>query len=1154
MVSILPDSDNFGQELPSLDKFDPTSLEKFDKDYVYKLVYDDVVVKSGVLPEICRLNFDPASGTVAYEQVYGDSDKTTNSGGSIEATRNLARCNGSPGYFLGKNFYTLSDLAGDTKAARYGTIKSKGIFRPEGPPAYGWIGNNRFRQLGGAPIALDLKKSTGVWEPRRYHQPKGKPLEIFFLRVTVRVWKLVAEKAGLSMPEFPVVGVDGEAIGFWEWVKDTKCPIVITEGEKKAAALISRGFAAIGLPGINTGYRVTERGERITIPDGTTYQRAIARELDAALQPFDTADREITIIFDFRAGDYRQSSEFRAASTTARLLKSAIAKIAILPGPDKGVDDFCVAGGDIAAVLADAKDYRKLAIENQWRRDRQYTPDRTINSRYFHALAPAVGTIMAINSGLATGKTQFLKDVIASNPEGKIIVLGSRNGLLLQTAEKCGFYHLNAHNGYQMFKNPDARLCLCFDSLLKLPPEIFEGATIILDEAESVLRHLLMSPTLKRDREAIKARFSAACGDASRIILLDGHLTDYTVGLVAKLVGNKTVTKHLNEFKGNCPKVSIYETEKATPTAAEKQDFINKILASDCPAIATDCSVAEAEALADALTEAKGPGLLICSKNSNEPDQTEFQTNPDAWTEKDNPAWLLYTPTLENGLDISKCGKFTDVFGLFCGLLGVNSQIQMLRRVRHPLNQISVLCPKRGLSDNPDRRSYYSSQIKLQIEASINIESALLCPADYQEAIREEINRQFADPLFVAYCHFEAQENLEKSELRAFLIEALRDGGYEVDEPIIGGDESGDHADKKIACKEKEAQEIFNSPDISLEEAQEISRSNKARWPERCQAEKCYLKARLPGIEDTKLWGWEFIDRIRSKDRSLLNQLENSWLFHNPDDAEYLQKSKWESGKFESFLPDHSPQWLKLKALHKLQISQFLNPDTCWDNESPEIKSLLRDGGRSDARKILGEPGKNGIKYLNRLLGLIGIKLVHKQARGEGGKRIHEYRYQPQPTTRLSRRGPLRICSLPEDWPELAELTSARMAQKIEAKKASVKSAETVAPSSLDAVTDSSDFININLESSVTEITPENTTAEGAADTLSKVAIDGEAEAEPEPTGKMGWVSRWGKWVRAAFLGPTDGCQLRILIEEVTGWNEVRAFPDQLRWDGGASC
>ena len=99
------------------------------------------------------------------------------------------------------------------------------------------------------------------------------------------------------------------------------------------------------------------------------------------------------------------------------------------------------------------------------------------------------------------------------------------------------------------------------------------------------------------------------------------------------------------------------------------------------------------------LTERYGKGLLICSKNSNEPAQTAFQTNPDDYIEQHNLAWLLYTPTLENGLDISKCTRFTEVFGLFCGLLGVNSLIQMLRRVRHPLRQISVLCPRFGLSE-----------------------------------------------------------------------------------------------------------------------------------------------------------------------------------------------------------------------------------------------------------------------------------------------------------------------------------------------------------------------------------------------------------------------------------------------------------------------
>ena len=1117
------------------------------------LAYQDCVVKSGVDPDVYLLNFDPASGTAAYEQNYGDSDKTTNSGGSIEAARNLARCTGSAGYFLGNNFYLLSDLAGNTKVARYGIIKSKGIYRPEGPPAYGWISsNNRFRQLGGAPLALDLNKSTGVWEPRRYHQPQGKPLEIFFPRITVRVWKLVAEKAGLSMPEFPVIGLKGEAIGFWEWVENTNCPVILTEGEKKAAALISRGYAAIGLPGINSGYRVTEKGDWVTKPDGTQYQRATAWELHSALQPLDTAGRVITTIFDYRPGDYSESPEFKAASTLSKLFKNAIAKIGELPGSDKGVDDFLVAGGDIDAVIADAKNYRKLAIQKQWRRNRQYTPDRIINSRYFHALAPAPGTIMAIGSGLGTGKTQFLKDVIASNPEGKIIVLGSRNGLLLQTAEKCGFYHLNAHNGYQMFKNPDARLCLCFDSLLKLPPEIFEGAIIILDEAESVLRHLLMSPTLRRDREAIKERFAIACRESDRIILLDGHLTDYTVNLVTKLAGNKTVTKHLNEFKGNCPKVSVYETEKATPTAAEKQDFINLIANSGCPVIATDCSVAEAEALAMTLTERYGKGLLICSKNSNEPAQTAFQTNPDDYIEQHNLAWLLYTPTLENGLDISKCTRFTEVFGLFCGLLGVNSLIQMLRRVRHPLRQISVLCPRFGLSDNSDRTNHYANQIKLQIETTLRIESLLLGPEEHQEAIKADLDRQFADPLFWARCHFESQENLEKSELREFLVEALTDGGYEVDRPLIGSDDSGSHFENKLICKEKEAQEIFEAPDISSEEAQDIARSNKATWLERCQAEKCRLKSLLPGIEDTPLWKWKFVHRMRFDDRALLSQLENFWLFHHSEDAEYLQKAKWESGKLESFAPDHSSRWLKLKVLTKLNIMQFLDPDRVWTNDSPEVQKFLKDGKRKDVLKILGigSPGKNGIKYINRLLRLIGVSLVYRQTRGKDKKQVSTYRYQTEPELRLTKKGPVRVCSLPENWSELSELTALRMSKKIEAKKASTKSAETTAPSVLEVVIDGADLINIQSEPSMTETTPENPTAGSASGAISHAATEGKAEAEPPIANRTGWVSRLGQWVAVKVIGwCEEGTRYRILYETKSGeWSEMLAFPSQIRW------
>jgi hypothetical protein len=381
-------------------------------------------------------------------------------------------------------------------------------------------------------------------------------------------------------------------------------------------------------------------------------------------------------------------------------------------------------------------------------------------------------------------------------------------------------------------------------------------------------------------------------------------------------------------------------------------------------------------------------------------------------------------------------------------------------------------------------------------------------------------------------------------------VEALTDSGYEVDRPLLGSDDSGSHFKNKLICKEKEAQEIFEAVDISPEEAQDIARSNKATWLERCQAEKCRLKSLLPGIEDTPLWKWKFVHRLRFDDLALLSQLENSWLFHHLHDAEYLQKAKWESGKLESFAPDHSSRWLKLKVLSKLNIMQFLDPDRVWTNDSPEVQKVLKDGKRKDVLQILGSPGKNGIKYINRLLRLIGISLVCRQSRGEDKKQVYTYRYQTEPEVRLTKKGPVRICSLPEDWSELSELTALRMSQKVEAKKATVKSAETTAPSALEVVIDDADLINIQSEPSMTETTPENQTAGNAPDAISHGGIEGEAEAKPPIANRTGWVSRWGKWVAAKVIGwCEEGTRYRILYQTKCGeWSEALAFPSQMRW------
>jgi hypothetical protein len=657
MTTILSNPDQFSQDFSA----DSASLDKFDPDYIEKLVYKHLVEGSGIDPDLLPLNCPSASGLPVYDLLYRDSDRILKSGDvSAQARKNYGKCES----------------------------------------AIGFIVNDRFRQLDGPPIAFNRKKeskgfrkTTEKLEPRKYHQPYGKPLEVFFARVTLRIWKKVAAKANLPMPEFPVIGVDGEAIGFWEWVKATKCPIVITEGEKKALALISRGYAAIGLPGINTGYRVTEHGETVTNPDGTEYQRAIARELHEALRPFDTADREITIIFDFRAGDYHQSKEFKAACTTAKLFKSAIAKIALLPGPDKGVDDFAVAGGDVNAVIRAAREIKKLQAESLWNSYRGFSPDRTSNSRFFDAEAPKSGTITAVKSGLATGKTEFLKNKVATDNAGAQINITYRNSLGLQLAEKLGSYHLDAHDGYRHFLDPHARLTLCIDSLLKIPLERLEGCTLIIDESASVIKHLLESRTLFGKRLDVLERFELACKLADRIVLTDGHQADWVVNYIASLAGNKAILKIENQFKGDAPPVFFVDG-----SGHKFREWLsNKILDTLHPAVATD-SLQQAEALAKRLEKEVGDGILLSSKTVTEDWAKEMLKNPDAYIRSQQPKWLVFTPTAESGVDISIQNYFSEVFCWFTGVLDVDGCMQMSRRVRHPeritIFALSVASPR----------------------------------------------------------------------------------------------------------------------------------------------------------------------------------------------------------------------------------------------------------------------------------------------------------------------------------------------------------------------------------------------------------------------------------------------------------------------------
>ena len=87
--------------------------------------------------------------------------------------------------------------------------------------------------------------------------------------VPLHLWKAIALRYDVPLPENIVVTPQGRAIGFWAWViANPKIPVLITEGAKKAGAIMSAGYVAIALPGVFNGYRQPKNdwGQKIGNP------------------------------------------------------------------------------------------------------------------------------------------------------------------------------------------------------------------------------------------------------------------------------------------------------------------------------------------------------------------------------------------------------------------------------------------------------------------------------------------------------------------------------------------------------------------------------------------------------------------------------------------------------------------------------------------------------------------------------------------------------------------------------------------------------------------------------------------------------------------------------------------------------------------------
>ena len=523
----------------------------------------------------------------------------------------------------------------------------------------------------------------------KYEHPPHLSTRLFCLRVTKEIWIETANLFKAKLPAKIEMDLQGEAVGFWQWILDRQIPIVICEGVKKAATLLTYGYPAIALPGINSGYRVVRDFQGNTI----------GRKLIPELEIFANRKQELSICFDYEIIPRKAKLLDTAIVHLGELLQQSGCNVKVirLPGIEKGVDDLIVAQGiaTFHVIHQQALELEVDLAQSKRHSELSYPANLILESRYLHNLEIPTTGIVGIKSAKGTGKTTALISVIAKAQANNhpVLLLTHRIQLGRFLCQRIGVNWIDE----QLPKQQSDSLGLCLDSMWKLNPNDWEGGVIILDEVEQSLWHLLHSSTCKKKRLVILKTFQSLIARVVEtnglVIAQDADLSDISIDYLKKLASHEIepwiAINHWRAERGW--DVQFYDTPN--PTALVHQLELDLRAGHKCY-VTTDSRSGRygsdtinryiqqtLKQLEDSYTKT----LVVCSHTTNTTGHPAVDFVSSINTQAPEYDAVFVTPTLGTGVSID-VKHFDRVYGIFQGVIPDTE-------VRQALAQSTCECP-----------------------------------------------------------------------------------------------------------------------------------------------------------------------------------------------------------------------------------------------------------------------------------------------------------------------------------------------------------------------------------------------------------------------------------------------------------------------------
>lgn len=825
---------------------------------------------------------------------------------------------------------------------------------------------------------------------------------------------------------------------FWDWLEQhPEIEIILTEGGKKGLCLLSHGYVAIALTGVNGGYRIQIGGVPLPAP-----------ELIPDLARFASPGRVFRFAFDQDTKPTARRRVAGAIGKTARLLSDRGCNILVTrwqSDDGKGIDDLIVNLGIEAWEKAyrEAKSSTHYYIQDrQQNRLKRYKPTLTVNvpdlsAAIDAATFPDTG-IIAIASDTGTGKTKLL----AAVANDRFVKLGHRRSLERNGAQRLGGHFLNdvdyahdrpldANEGRFLSPAEAVRKTLCFDSLLRVTVSDVAGGDLILDEADQGIRHLLTSATCRDGkRPLLLKRFEELLKAAKRVFLLSADLGDRELDYICQLRGEMPSTILRNKYKRQRGKCRFIHASDDSVIVAE---LLRKAASGSCLFVVSD-SLARALALAKLLKPIVAEDAIFefNSKTSGSDRAQAFAANPDQFLQANPQIQVaIVTPSGFTGLSI-EADRFDAAFGLYYGGSTVTDDaMQSLERVRAAIPR-TVWAAKYGKAYSQAGQFTNPIELKGALKKRTDTTAALLRSELTPEKADSIARYEWADnPHLHAWAACESDRNLSMQHFRDCLQVRLELCGYEL-EVVEGEADKATRDLLKQAIAEiaaDEAIDIAAAANLTADEAKSLEAKDYLEPDEAIALSKWQL-ANWYAMLGQDIQPDDVLFDRKGRTRTELYRLEHI-LF--PELA-----VMHDTRKIEQFIPFDAPAtvWDLAHSVQERQVYELIGfraflESACqgseWskDTESLQAIALKCRQFAADIKTVLHltiNDRMTDVQIIGELLRRIGIKTISRRHRVPG-KRLYLYKLDPIHLERLKailqRRHEKRVCAHFESRPTL---------------------------------------------------------------------------------------------------------------------------------------